>query len=62
MKNKGNTYVYVRPDSLCEDSVRCIIDGKGNIMKSFETPDEIHKFIKKFKKLKDEKVNLLQDK
>lgn len=62
MKNKGNTYVYVRPDSLCEDSIRCIIDGKGNIMKSFETPDEIHKFIKKFKKLKDEKVNLLKDK
>ena len=62
MKNKGNTYVYVRPDSLCEDSIRCIIDGKGNIMKSFETPDEIHKFIKKFKNLKDEKVNLLKDK
>ena len=60
MKNKGNCYVYLRPDSICEDSVRCIIDGKGQIMKLFETPDEIHNFMKKFKKLKDEKVNLLK--
>ena len=61
MKNKGNSYVYVKPDSLCEDAIRCIIDGKGQIMKSFETPDEIHKFIKQFKKLKAEKVNILKD-
>ena len=61
MKNKGNSYVYVRPDSLYEDAIRCIIDGKGQIMKSFEPPDEMHTFIKQFKKLKAEKVNILKN-
>ena len=60
MKNQGNSYVYLGPDAIYGDSVRCIIDGKGQIMKLFETPDEIHKFMKKFKKLKEEKVNLLK--
>ncbi len=62
MQNKGNSYVYVKPDSPCEDSIRCIIDGKGNIMKSFETLDEIFSFQKRFKQLKQQKINILTDK
>lgn len=62
MKNKGNSYVYVKPDSISEDCIRCIIDGKGNIMKSFDTPDDIIKFSRIFNKLKNEKINLLKDK
>ncbi len=62
MQNKGTIYVHVKPDHLYEDSTRCIIDGQGNIIKKFETPDEIIKFMKKFHKLKQEKVNILTDK
>lgn len=61
MPNKGTTYVYVKPDCLYEGSTKCIIDGQGNIMKKFETPDEIHKFIKRFQDLKKQQVNLLVD-
>lgn len=62
MQNKGTTYVYVKPDSLNEDSVKCILDGQGKIVKKFETPNEMMKFIRIFNKLKQEQVNLLVDK
>lgn len=57
--NNATTYVYVKPDSLNEDSIKCIIDGKGNIAKLAKTPDEIHKCMKTFSKLKREGVNQL---
>lgn len=57
--NNATTYVYVRPDSLNEDSIKCIIDGKGNIAKIATTPNDIHKFMKTFSKLKQEGVNQL---
>ena len=41
------------------DSIRCILDGKGSIMKRFETPNEMLNFNKRFRKLKEEKVNIL---
>lgn len=59
MQNKGNSYVYLIPDSPYGDYVRCIIDNKGNVMKRFETPDEIRAFNQKFHKLKQQKVNIL---
>lgn len=59
MQNKGNSYVYVRPDIPYMDSIRCILDGKGSIMKRFETPNEMLNFNKRFRKLKEEKVNIL---
>lgn len=60
MANKGHCYVYVIPDSLYDNCTRCILDGKGNIIKVFETPDEIIQFSKKFNKLKKEQVNILE--
>lgn len=60
MANKGQSYVYVKPDSLSKDSIRCIIDGQGQVIKTFETPDEIIKFSKQFRKMKVQKVNLLR--
>ena len=50
--NKATSYVYVKPDSFLEPSIRCIIDGKGNLVKTFETPNEIIRFAKIFNKLK----------
>lgn len=58
MQDKGTSYVHVIPDSLSERSIRCIIDNKGNVAKYFDTPDEIHKFLKKFRELKSEQVNI----
>lgn len=62
MPNKGTIYAHVIPDSMCESSIKCIIDGKGKIVKSFETPDEIHKFNVLFSKLKKENVNIIENK
>lgn len=57
--NKATSYVYLKPDSLSESSTRCIIDGKGNLVKKFETPNEILKFLKLFNKLKKDEINIL---
>ncbi len=62
MPNKGTSYVYVRPDAQYESTTKCIIDGQGNIVKTFETPEEIHKFLKKFNELKQENANIIIDK
>ena len=51
-------YVYVKPDSIGEASTRCIINSKGQVVKTFETPEEIHKFFKNFNKAKKEGVNI----
>ncbi len=56
---KGTNYVYLKPDSLNEPSTRCIIDGKGNILKTYNTPTEIVKFAKTFKNLKKSEKNVL---
>lgn len=60
MPNKGTIYVHVVSDSMCESTTKCIIDGKGKIVKSFETPNEIHKFNVLFSKLKKENVNIIE--
>lgn len=56
--NRGATYVYVKPDSLNESCTRCILDGKGNIVKRFETPNEMRKFLKQFSELKKKDSNI----
>ena len=60
MPNKGTIYAHVIPDSMCESSTKCILDGKGKIVKSFETPNEIHKFNVLFRKLKKENINIIE--
>lgn len=60
MPNKDTIYAHVIPDSMCESSTKCILDGKGKIVKSFETPNEIHKFNVLFRKLKKENVNIIE--
>ncbi len=60
--NNATSYVYIKPDSLNEDSIKCIINGKGTIVKTYTTPNEITKFSKLFNQLKKEKVNTLTDK
>lgn len=57
--NNATTYVYVKPDSLNEDSIKCILDGNGNITKIATTPNDIHKFMKTFSKLKKDGENQL---
>lgn len=57
--NKATTYVHVVPDSLNESSTKCIINGKGELVKKFETPTDIIRFNKLFKKMKTENVNQL---
>ncbi len=59
MQNRGNSYVYVKPDIPYMDSIRCIVDGKGSIMKRFETPQEMLNFNRRFKKLREAKVNII---
>ena len=60
--NSAISYVHVVPDSLNEQSVKCILNGKGQIVKTFDTPNEIHKFNLLFNKLKKENVNILVNK
>mgnify|MGYP007008821358 FL=1 len=60
--NSATSYVHVIPDSLNEQSVKCILNGKGQIVKTFDTPNEIHKFNLLFNKLKKENVNILVNK
>ncbi len=57
--NLTTSYVYVKPDSLDSDSIKCIINGKGQIVKIFETPKDISKFSKMFNNLKESNVNIL---
>ena len=60
--NSATSYVHVISDSLNEQSVKCILNGKGQIVKTFDTPNEIHKFNLLFNKLKKENVNILVNK
>lgn len=62
MQNRGTTYVHVKPDRPYEESIKCIIDGQGKVVKKFETPEEIMKFLKQFRKLKQEEMNIITDK
>lgn len=57
--NPATSYVYVKPDSLNEDSTKCIINTQGQVVKRFETPKDITKFMKKFKEMKESGVNIL---
>lgn len=54
--NKGTRYVYVRPDSLAEEPIKCIINNQGEIIKQFTTPKDIIKFSKKIRQLKEESL------
>lgn len=57
--NPSISYVYVKPDSLNEDSIKCIINAKGDIVKMFETPKDISKFMRMFREIKKSEVNIL---
>lgn len=57
--NPATSYVYVKPDSLNEDSTKCIINTKGQIIKTFTTPKDISKFMKMFREMKHEGINIL---
>lgn len=52
-------YVHIKPDSIGEANTRCIINNKGQVVKYFETPNEIHKFYKIFRELKAKETNIL---
>ena len=54
--NKGTRSVYVRPDSLAEEPIKCIINNQGEIIKQFTTPKDIIKFSKKIRQLKEESL------
>lgn len=62
MQNKGTTYVHVKPDNLYGERIKCMLDGQGKIIKIFDSPDDIIKFLKKFQDLKKQQVNILIDK
>ena len=57
--NPATSYVYVKPDSLNEDSTKCIINTKGQIIKTFTNPKDISKFMKMFREMKNEGINIL---
>lgn len=57
--NPAISYVYVKPDSLNEDSIKCIINAKGQVAKIFSTPNDISKFMKIFRELKNSGSNIL---
>ena len=57
--NPAISYVYVKPDSLNEDSIKCIINAKGQVAKIFSTPNDILKFMKMFRELKNSGSNIL---
>ena len=57
--NPAISYVYVKPDSLNEDSIKCIINAKGQVAKIFSTPNDISKFMKIFRVLKNSGSNIL---
>ena len=54
-----STFVYVKPDSLNEDSIKCVLDGSGNLQKIYNTPKDAMRFLKKFSELKKQQVNIL---
>jgi hypothetical protein len=39
-------YVYIQPKNSYDDSIRCLLDNRGDIFRYFETPDEIMDFRK----------------
>ncbi len=49
-------YVYVKPDSISQETMKYIIDGKGQQIRKVDTPDEIFKFFKEFRRLKAENL------
>ena len=57
--NPATSYVYVKPDSLNENSTKCIINTKGQIIKTFTTPKDISKFMKMFREMKNKGINIL---
>lgn len=53
VKTLANRYfVYVKPDSISESTTRCLLDKRGNIIKFYDTPDDIYSFLKRFSNLK----------
>ena len=59
MPDSSSRYVHVIPDSLNESCIKCIINGKGEVVKYFDTPQLMHKFLKKFNELKQNNVNII---
>ena len=49
--HSGTYYVYLRHNKLIGESIMCTVNGKGEIIKKAETPEEIHEFMQNFKML-----------
>lgn len=62
MNNPTSRYVHVIPDSLNESSTKCIINSRGDIVTTFDTPQLMRKFLIKFNKLKKSNANTLVEK
>ena len=55
--HSGTYYAYLSYDNLTAPSIMCTINGKGEIIKTINSPDEIHKFLQDLRKLIKENAN-----
>lgn len=62
MQDPSSRYVHVIPDSLNESSIKCIISSKGEVVKYFDTPRLMRRFLVKFNELKQNNVNIIDKK
>ena len=49
--HSGTYYAYLSYDNLTAPSIMCTINGKGEIIKAIDSPDEIHKFLQDLRRL-----------
>ena len=49
--HSGTNYTYLRYDNMSAESIMRTINGKGETIKNFEKPDEIHKFLADLRRL-----------
>ena len=49
--HSGTYYTYLRYDNMSAESIMRTINGKGETIKNFEKPDEIHKFLADLRRL-----------
>ena len=49
--HSGTYYTYLRYDNMSAESIMRTINGKGETIKNFEKPDEIHKFLAELRRL-----------
>lgn len=49
--HSGTYYTYLRYDKMSAESIMRTINGKGETIKNFDKPDEIHKFLTELRRL-----------